>query len=155
MKGRLNSTKVSIEQYRTDDSLDLTDKAVVVDWYYKRRVNGRTVVHLCTFCAGEILSSTENMGMAEGLYIDGEYPFVIGQMYKVAGSLAGYGMVDFEKDTQTDIDTMSSAMVLNTVVNATPRHFVKNGGGVNEQEYANVRNPFVHVTGNQIGRAHV
>ena len=148
LEGKLGSDAYMQAEYQTDDAIPHDDKSIVVDWYYKRRVNGRTVVHLCTFCAGEILSSTENMGMTEGLYIDGEYPFVIGQMYKVAGSLAGYGMVDFEKDTQTDIDTMSSAMVLNTVVNATPRHFVKNGGGVNEQEYANVRNPFVHVTGN-------
>ena len=148
LEGKLGGDAYMQAEYRLDDAVPHDDKSIVVDWYYKRRINGKDIVHLCTFCAGEILSSTENMGMDEGLYIDGEYPFVVGQMYKVAGSLAGYGMVDFEKDTQTDIDTMSSAMVLNTVVNATPRHFVKNGGGVNEQEYANVRNPFVHVTGN-------
>lgn len=147
LEGKLGSEAYMQAEYQTDDTVPHDDKSMVVDWYYKRRVNGKTVVHLCTFCAGEILSSTENMGMTEGLYIDGEYPFVIGQMYKVANSLAGYGMVDFEKDTQTDIDTMSNAMVLNTVVNATPRHFIKNNGGVNEQEYANIRNPFVHVTG--------
>ena len=147
LQGKLGNGGEMQAEYETEDYVPKDDKSIVVDWYYKRRVNGRVVLHLCTFCAGEILSSTENQGYTDGLYIDGEYPFAIGQMYKVAGQLAGLGQVDFEKDTQIDIDTMNHSMVLNTVVNATPRHFVKKGGGINEQEYANISNPFVHVDG--------
>ena len=83
----------------------------------------------------------------EGLYDDGEYPFVLDPLYIVEGSPAGYGMVDIGKDTQTDIDTLSQAMVLNAVVNATPRHFIKKDGSVNEEEFLDLRKPFVHVGG--------
>lgn len=147
LEGKLGTDATMQAEYQTDDYVPKDNKSIVVDWYYKRRINGRTILHLCTFCAGEILFSTENRGFTDGLYDDGEYPFVVGQMYKVAGSLAGYGQVDFEKDTQIDIDTINHAMVLNTVVNATPRHFVNKDGAINEQEYADVSKPFVHVNG--------
>ena len=150
LEGKVGADATMQAEYQTDDYVPKDNKSIVVDWYYKRRVNGRQILHLCTFCCGEILSSTENAGFENGLYEDGEYPFVVGQMYKVAGSLAGYGQIDFVKDTQIDIDTMNHAMVLNTVVNATPRHFIKKDGGVNEQEYANISKPFVHVSG-QLG----
>jgi hypothetical protein len=56
-------------------------------------------------------------------------------------------MYDISKDTQTDIDTLNQAMVLNAVVNATPRHFIKKDGAVNEEEYMDLRKALVHVNG--------
>lgn len=147
LEGKVGPNAYMIAEYRYDDNVPNDNKSIVVDWYYKKRVNGRTVLHLCTFCNGEILFSTENAGMAEGLYDDGRYPFDMLALYPVEGSPAGYGMIDIGKDCQMDIDVMSRAMVLNGMVSAIPRNFVKDDGRVNEQEYADLTKMFVHVSG--------
>ena len=82
-----------------------------------------------------------------GYYEHGLYPFVLDDLYPVEGSPAGYGMIDIAKDTQTDIDTLSQAMVLNAACRATPRNFIKKDGAVNEEEYADWSKPFVHTSG--------
>ena len=146
LEGKVGPNAYMIAEYRYDDNVPNDNKSIVVDWYYKKRVNGRTVLHLCTFCNGEILFSTENAGMAQGLYDDGRYPFDMLALYPVEGSPAGYGMIDIGKDCQMDIDVMSRAMVLNGMVSALPRNFVKDDGRV-EQEYADLTKMFVHVSG--------
>ena len=147
LEGKLGSNTYLTAEYLTDDSIPKDGKSIVVDWYYKKWVNGKQVLHICTFCNEEILYSTENNGMIDGLYDDGEYPFVLDVMYRVEGSPGGYGIYDITKDTQTDIDTLNQAMVLNAVVNATPRHFIKKDGSVNEAEFLDVSKPFIHVNG--------
>ena len=83
----------------------------------------------------------------KGFYEHGLYPFVLDPMYPVEGSPAGYGMIDIAKDTQTDIDTLSQAMVLNAACRATPRYFTKKDGAINEEEFADWSKPFVHTSG--------
>ena len=147
LEGKVGSNAYLVAEYLTDDNIPKDGKSAVVDWYYKKWQGGKRVLHLCTFCNGEILYSSENKGLMDGLYEDGEYPFVLDPMYRVEGSPAGYGMIDIAKDTQMDIDTLNQAMVLNAVVNATPRHFTKKDGSVNEEEYADLSKAFVHVNG--------
>ncbi len=151
LQGSLNSTKVSIEQYKTDDSIDLSDKAVVVDWYYKVNQNGRTVLHYCKYVNETVLYSSEEEGLENGYYEDGEYPFVLDALFPVEGSPAGYGYIDIAKDTQSDIDTLSQAMVQNASMRATPRYFGRKDGSINEEEFADWSKPIVHVNGN-LGR---
>lgn len=151
LQGSLNSTKVSIEQYKTDDSIDLSDKAVVVDWYYKVNQNGRTVLHYCKYVNETVLYSSEEEGLEAGYYEDGEYPFVLDALFPVEGSPAGYGYIDIAKDTQSDIDTLSQAMVQNASMRATPRYFGRKDGSINEEEFADWSKPIVHVNGN-LGR---
>ena len=148
LQGQINTTKISIDQYRTDDTQELGDKAVVVDWYYKKDMNGRTVLHYCKFVGEVCLYSSEEEGLEEGYYADGEYPFVLDKLFPVEGSPAGYGYIDIAKDTQSDIDTLSQAMVQNAAVRATPRYFMRKDGGVNEEEFADISKPIVHVSGN-------
>lgn len=147
LEGKLGADAVLNAEYITDDNVPKDGKSIVVDWYYKKWDGPRKVLHLCTFCGGEILYSTENEGLRDGLYDDGEYPFVLHPLFPVEGSPAGYGYIDIGKDTQTDIDTLNQAMVLNSVMNATPRHFVKKDGSINEEEYADLSKHFVHVGG--------
>ena len=36
------------DQYKTDDSTNIENKAAVIDWYYKKRdESGRTILHYC------------------------------------------------------------------------------------------------------------
>lgn len=140
LKGKLNSTKISVDKYKTDDSQDLSDKTVVVDWYYKKQ----GVLHYCKYVNETCLYSSEEEGLERGYYEDGEYPFVLDALYPVEGSPAGYGMIDVAKDTQADIDKISQALVINAEVSATPRYWVRPDGGVNEEEFTDLSNPLVH-----------
>jgi hypothetical protein len=148
LQGRLNSTGIAIEDYKTDDNKDTGDQVVVVDWYYKKHIDGRTVLHYCKYCGETCLYSSEEEGLDAGYYEDGEYPFVLDGLFPVEGSPAAYGYIDIAKDTQADIDTISEAMVLNAAIRARPRYFGKKDGSINEEEFADTSKPIVHVNGN-------
>ena len=147
LQGRLKSAVLKPNEYRKDDSVSVDGKSVLVDWYYHVWQGQKKILHYCQFVNREIIFSTENEGYEEGLYEDGEYPFVLDALYPVHGSPAGYGLIDIGRDAQTDIDTINQAMVQNAVVTATPRWFIQSDGAVNEAEYADWSKPLVHVTG--------
>lgn len=46
LKGKLQSKVIDIAEYVYDDTIDTSNKSVVVDWYYKRMVEGRKILHL-------------------------------------------------------------------------------------------------------------
>jgi len=144
LDGKLSSTKLSIEKYKTDDSVDLSEKAPVVDWYYKVWQDGQTILHYCKYVDETVLYSSEDENPAEGFYADGQYPFVLDALFPVEGSPAGYGYIDVARDTQSDIDTLSQAMVKNAAMRATPRYFMRKDGGINEDEFADWSKPIVH-----------
>lgn len=148
LQGRLNSTGISIEDYKTDDNKDTGNQVVVVDWYYKKHVDGRTILHYCKYCGETCLYSSEEEGLEAGYYEDGAYPFVLDGLFPVEGSPAAYGYIDIAKDTQADIDTINEAMVLNAAIRARPRYFGKKDGSINEEEFADTSKPIVHVNGN-------
>lgn len=144
----LSSDNTFPAKYQTDDHVDDSNKSMVVDWYYKKIVDGRSVLHLCKFVGDVVLTATENdPAMAEGLYADGEYPFVVDALFPVKGSLAGYGYIDVGKSAQEQIDLLNQAILKNAVMASTPRWFVRSDGSINEQEYADWRKPFVHTDG--------
>lgn len=148
--GGLKGSTLTLSKYRYDDNVDLTDKAAVVDWYYKRRDSyGRTVVHFCKFVNDIVLFSTENSPQEypDGLYEHGKYPFVFDPLYPVKGSPCGYGYTDICADDQIQIDELSYALVQNAKLAARPRFFSKMDGGINEEEFADWSNDIVHVQG--------
>ena len=140
-------------RYIYDDNLDTTNKAVVVDWYYKRRQNGKSVLHYVKFVDDVILFATENdPALRErGLYDHGMYPFVFDPLFPIEGSIFGYGYIDVGKDAQETIDRMNQALEKNVLMGAQPRWFVRQGGDVNEQEFADWTRPFVHVPNGNLG----
>ena len=148
LDGKLNTTKIFIEKYQTDDNVDLSSKAAVIDWYYKKNIGGRTVLHYCKYVNETCLYSSEESGLQEGYYADGNYPFVLDALYPVEGSPAGYGYIDIAHETQADIDTLRQAMVKNAVMRATPRYFVRKDGAINEKEFEEWYKPLVHTGGN-------
>ena len=147
LQGKLQTSKLFIEKYKTDDSVDMTNKATVIDWYYKKRVGGRTVLHYCKYVSEFCIYSSEEADLENGYYEDGNYPFVMDGLFPVEGSPAAYGYIDVASDSQTDIDTISQAMVLNAAMRATPRYFEQQGVGINEKEFMNWRKMIVHTSG--------
>lgn len=163
LQGKLGSSTLDISQYIYDDSVDTTQKSAVVDWYYKKRQNGKTVLHYCKFVNDEVLFATENETepvvddtgnvvkppMSEtGWYDHGLYPFVFDPLFRMKGTPCGFGYVDVAKSAQEFIDRGNQAIMENMLANARPRHFIRNDGSVNEEEYADMSKPFVHVDGN-------
>lgn len=149
LTNKLGGKTIDVSKYIYDDSVDTTNKSAVVDWYYKKSINGKTVLHYCKFVNDEVLFATENdPNYADrGWYDHGLYPFVIDQLYKIEGTIAGFGIIDVGKDTQAYIDRGRQAIMKNMLANAAPRHFVRTDGGVNEEEYADLTKDFVHVDG--------
>lgn len=150
LNGKLGGSTMDISKYVYDDTVDTNNKSVVVDWYYKKSVNGMVVLHYCKYVNDEVLFATENEpAFAErGWYDHGEYPFVFDVLYPVEGTPAGFGYIDIGKSAQEYIDRGNQAIMKNMLANAKPRHFVRSDGSVNEEEYADTTKDFIHVDGN-------
>jgi len=150
MRGKTGGQDITVNKYIYDDQVDTSDKSLVIDWYYHTYDAGQKVLHYCKLCGGEVLYSTEDDPELQGagLYDDGQYPFVLDKLFEEQGTPCSYGYVYVGKKTQKDIDTISQAVVMNAVVSATPRYFVRKDSGVNEEEFTDLSKPLIHVNGN-------
>lgn len=163
LKGQLTNATIDVKTYIYDDTVDTSQKSVVVDWYYKKQVGTKTILHYCKFVNNIVLFATENetqpitdeLGnivrppMSEtGLYDHGKYPFVFDVLYPMEGTPAGFGYIDIGKNTQSYIDRGNQAILMNMLANARPRFFAKEGAGVNIEEFADITKDIVHVEGN-------
>ncbi len=142
-------------RYLYDDTVDVSDKATVVDWYYKKHLpGGKTVLHYCKFVGETELYCTEDYPEFEkdGLYAHGKYPFVFDVMYPIEGTPCGFGALDIMKDAQLQIDKLGYAILENAKMAATRRYFIRADGSVNEDEFADWTRPFVHIQGAGLGQ---
>jgi hypothetical protein len=154
---KLQSKTITLKEYVYDDSVDTSEKCVVVDWYYKktvfRDVNGISipseVVHFCKFVSNIVLYATENdpMFAGTGLYNHGKYPFVFDVLFPEEGTPVGFGYVDVMRDPQMYVDKLNQIIMKNAFIQGNPRWFVRGDAGVNEDEFAELSNPFVHFEG--------
>ena len=141
---------LDVAKYVHDDSLDTSDKSVVVDWYYKKALpGGQTVLHYCKYCNGVVLYASENDPAMKdrGFYDHGNYHFVFDPLFREEDSPAGFGYIDVMKDTQTAIDEMNHAMDENVKLAAKQRYVLSDTAGVNEEELADFGRDIVHVVG--------
>ena len=150
LKGKVGASSIDLSTYQYDDSVDTKDKSAVVDWYYKKVQNGKTVLHYCKFVNDQVLFATENEAeyRDRGWYDHGLYPYVFDPLFRMKGTPCGFGFVDVAKSAQEYIDRGNQAILQNMLANARPRHFIRNDGSVNEAEYADMSKDFVHVDGN-------
>lgn len=150
LHGKLGSSSIDLSRFIYDDAVDTTEKSAVIDWYYKKNVGGKTVLHYCKFVNDEVLVATENdpQQYPNGWYDHGMYPYVFDPLFRMKGTPCGFGYVDVAKSAQEYIDRSDQAILENLLANASPRHFIRNDGSVNEEEYADMRKKFVHVDGN-------
>lgn len=153
LKGKLGGSAVEISHYVYDDAVDTSGKSAVVDRYYKIIVNGVEQVHYMKFCASELLYASENdpLYRERGFYDHGKYPFVFDTLFVEEGTPCGFGYIDIMKDAQKQIDMLSNALVRNASMASNPRYFINSAGAVNEEEFADWSNSFVHVAGSNLG----
>ena len=176
LEGKLGRGNFTLSRYLYDDTVDTSNKSLVVDWYYHTNMEGRKGLQYCKYVGETVLYATENdtvqptetqlMGADEngrpvmgqvpcgpsmaqrGWYDHGKYPFVFDVLFPEEGTPCGYGYIDLCKSPQKQIDLMNQAILKNTLANATPRFFIRSDGAVNENEYADWTRPFVHTNGN-------
>ena len=150
LQGKLGNSTMDLSKYVYDDSVDTNNKSAVVDWYYKKHQNGRTVLHYCKYVNDVVLFATENEEQfaERGWYDHGLYPFVFDPLFSVEGTPCGFGYIDVGKSAQEYIDRGNQAIMQNMLANAKPRHFIRGDGSVNEEEYADLTKDFIHVDGN-------
>lgn len=150
LQGQLSQDIIGVAKYNYDDTVDTSTKSAVVDWYYKKKVGGKTVLHYCKYVNDVVLYASENdpQFVERGWYDHGLYPFVFDVLYPVKGTPAGFGYIDIGKNPQEYIDRGNQAIMKNMLSNAKPRHFIRNDGSVNEEEYADTTKDFIHVDGN-------
>lgn len=146
---KLGGTKGELSQYIHDDSVDTSGKSAVIDWYYKKKQNGKTVLHYVKFVGETVLFATENEEAyrERGWYDHGKYPFVFDRLFRIKGSPCGFGYLDIGKSVQEYIDRGDQAIMENLLANASPRHMLSKASSVNEEEFLDVSKPIIHVEG--------
>ena len=158
LDGKLSGGALGFDlaEYRHDESIDNSGKSVVVDWYYKKVVGSREVVHYCKFVGETVLYASENdPNYAErGYYDHGMYPFVFDVLFPTEDSPCGFGYVDLAKNPQMYIDKINRAMLDNTMMSATPRWLVKKDSAINIEEFLDFSNQVIEVEGS-LDEAHV
>lgn len=141
---------VDVAKYIQDESIDTTNKSVVVDWYYKKTMpGGQTVLHYCKYCNGVVLYASEDDPQMDGrgFYDHGRYPFVFDPLFLEEDSPAGFGYIDVMKDTQTAIDKMNHAMDENVLLASKQRFILSDTAGINEEELADFSKDIIHAAG--------
>ena len=153
LEGKLGSSSVEIAKYVFDDNIDTSEKSAVIDRYYKVIKNGVETVHYCKICNNELLYASENDPeyADRGFYDHGQYPFVFDSLFVEEGTPCGFGYIDIMKDAQKQIDLLGNALVKNATMATNPRYFINSSGAVNEEEFADWSNNFVHVSGSNLG----
>jgi len=149
-KGNLGGSVVDVKQYIYDDTVDVSGKSVVVDWYYKvRSASGKTLLHYAKFVGDTLLFASENEEQYQerGWYDHGLYPVVPDVLFPEKGTPVGFGYVSICKDPQLYIDKLSANILENSMMTTKKRFFVSNSTGINESEFLDWSKPLVHVEG--------
>lgn len=160
--GGAGSAGFTQARYNYDDHVDTSEKSEVIEWYYKKRMGERDILHYCKFVRGTVLYATENettvptgeddvpigRSPAEaGLYDHGKYPFVFHALFKIKGTPCGFGYVDVMRDCQMLIDSLDNSIVTNARMGSKRRFFNRKGAKVNLEDYADFTKDFIDVEG--------
>lgn len=148
-KGQFGGDTVDVKQYLYDDTVDNTDKSVVVDWYYKVRRAGRTLLHYAKFCGNVLLYASENEPeyRDRGFYDHGRYPVVFDTLFPEKGTPVGFGYVAVTKDPQMYIDKLSANILESSMMATKKRFFVSTSTNINAADFMDWQKPLVPVEG--------
>lgn len=141
---------INVAHYIYDDTVDTSEKVVVVDWYYKvSSPTGKQVLHYCKFAGDVLLYASENdpAYQNQGWYDHGMYPVVADNLFPEEGTPVGFGYVAICKDPQLYIDKLSSYVLESAMMHTKPRFFVSSASNVNMKEFMDWNNPIVTVQG--------
>ena len=150
LKGKVGGKVIDVKEYVYDDAVDVTDKSVVVDWYYKKRNDaGKIILHLCKFVGSNVLFASENEPnkYPDGFYAHGMYPVEFDVLFPEEGTPVGFGYISIMKSPQLYIDKLQQVILENAIDATNPRYFVKKNVGINLDEYKDKSKQLVFVEG--------
>lgn len=163
LEGKLKGQSFMSTKFLYDDHVDTDNKHTVIEVYYHKYVEGKNTLQYCKFVGDQVLYATENETKpivdevaqqvkppmaVTGLYDHGKYPYVFDALFPIEGSPCGYGFVDICRNPQTVIDILNTSFVKNAMVGAVPRYFRRADGNVNAQQFLDLSQPLVDVSGN-------
>lgn len=162
LKGGIKGNTFISTKFLYDDTVDTENKVTVIEVYYHKYAEGKNTLQYIKYVNDVVLYATENDTQAivdeiagtvkppmalTGLYDHGKYPYVFDPLFPIEGSPCGYGYVDICRNPQTEIDLIKTSFVKNAMVGATPRYFKKVNAGLNEEQFLDLSNPLIDVTG--------
>ena len=150
LKGKVGGKVINVKEYVYDDTVDVTNKSAVVDWYYKKRNSaGKSVLHFCKFVGSEVLFASENEPeyAENGFYNHGLYPVEFDVLFPEEGTPVGFGYIAIMKSPQMYIDKLQQVILENTIKATKPRFFAKKNVGINVEEFKDDTKDIVWVEG--------
>ena len=161
LQGGLKGDSFVSSKFLYDDHVDTENKVTVIECYYHKRIDGKNTLQYVKYVNDVVLYASENDTEPQvdlldnvkppialvGLYDHGKYPYVFDALYPIEGSPCGYGYVDVCQKAQTEIDILKTSFIRNARVGAIPRYFSRGDGTINEEEFLNLENSLVHVSG--------
>ncbi len=127
---------MDVSKYIYDDDVDTTGKSVVVDWYYKKNINDKPVLHYVKYVNDTVLYASENTEEYKdrGYYDHGMYPFVFDTLFVEEGTPCGFGYIDVMKDPQMYIDRLNQIILENAMSVGRTRWLVSDAAGINDDD---------------------
>ena len=142
-----SSPQLDIGKYIYDDTVDTSNKSVVVDWYYKKRSGTKDILHYVKFVNETVLYASENTEeySERGYYDHGMYPFVFDTLFVEEGTPCGFGYIDVMKDAQMYIDKINQIILDNAFETGGTRWLVSDAAGINDDDFSNPKKKILHV----------
>lgn len=150
LKGKIGGKVIDVKEYVYDDTVDVTDKSLIVDWYYKKlNSSGKAVLHFCKFVGNEVLFASENSPeyAENGFYNHGLYPVEFDVLFPEEGTPVGFGYISIMKSPQLYIDKLQQVILENAIDATNTRYFAKKNVGINIDEFNDKSKRIVFVEG--------
>ena len=124
------------------------DKCAVIDWYYKRYIEGKTVLHYCKFCEyGIIYSSELDESCIDGWYSHGKYPVVFDAMYPCDSEISGFGVISLGRRCEEYIEKLDKNIENYSTLASNVRFWAKKSLGINLSDFADTSKRIIEVEG--------
>ncbi len=117
------------EDFAPDDRDDI----LLMDYWFKDRVEGDTPrVHMLRIAGGALLEDSRKP-RPQGMYAHGRYPFIVEPLYPIGGQPVGFGLIDVLKNMQQYADRMDQMILKNLSMASSPKMMINRGADIDEE----------------------
>lgn len=132
--------------YGSDYSTE--DKCAVIDWYYKKYIDGKTVLHYCKFCEyGVIYCSEGDDSCVDGWYSHSMYPVVFDAMYPCDNEISGFGVIALGRRCEEYIERLDKNIENYSNLASNVRFWAKKSLGINISDFMDTAKQIIEVEG--------
>ncbi len=138
----VSTEDLGLSEYRTFDARSRTqNKAAIIDWYYKK--DG--LLHFCKFCGSQVIFASENEPekYPKGFYEHGEYPFVLGALFRLRNTPVGFSFIDICRAPQSELDDLKHDILKNIKVNSQTRNLYDSQVITNAEDLSDLNKEFI------------